>query len=95
VEGNNYQESPTITAGKREILYKFGIGFQICTHYRLTLHPVEVKSGATLSNLHFKNLHFWQALTQKEGGTLIYAGDENQDRAQEIKVRSWREVSGF
>lgn len=48
--------------------------------------PVEIKSGQTLSEDSFRGIHFWNKLTQTEGGILIYGGNTTQKRSNGITV---------
>jgi uncharacterized protein len=58
------------------------------------LIPVEIKSGATITNDFFSGLRFWQELS---GGTdpaiLVYGGDQEQQRSG-TRVIPWRHVVG-
>ena len=60
----------------------------------LTLFPIEIKSGQTISADYFTGLRKWQSWAGAEAGKsyLIYGGDENQTR-QEGEVVPWRQVS--
>jgi predicted AAA+ superfamily ATPase len=58
----------------------------------ISLLPVEIKSGATLSASQFKGIRFWQKLTGVPRSILIYGGDEDQERKNEIQVLNWRRV---
>ena len=61
----------------------------------IDLNPIEIKSTATLSGIAFKNIQFWQNLTHQKKSTLIYGGDDNQIRKDEVTVRSWRNISSL
>lgn len=56
-----------------------------------TLTPLEVKSSSTLSSEHFKSLQYWNHLTDKTGGYLVYAGDTSQKRSV-ASVLSWKDL---
>jgi predicted AAA+ superfamily ATPase len=58
----------------------------------LTLYPVEIKSGQTISTEYFKNLSFWKSLTGSEPATIIYNGDEPQKRSNGQEIISWKEI---
>lgn len=58
-----------------------------------TLVPVEIKAGETINEDYFKGLKFWEKLTSKQEGTIIYAGNEIQRRSNNINVLPWREVA--
>jgi len=53
------------------------------------LYPVEIKSGKTITPDYFKGIHFWNKLTGKEGGSIIYAGDQAQKRSGAIDILPW------
>lgn len=57
------------------------------------LIPVEIKSGMTLNNDFFKNLHYWYDLSGADpaSGYLVYGGNENQYRSLG-RVLSWRNL---
>ncbi|MHA8050403.1 ATP-binding protein [Aquirufa sp. ROCK-SH2] len=54
--------------------------------------PVEIKSGQTITNQFFKGLLYWNKITESTGGTLIYAGTENQMRSHEMRVVPYSEM---
>ena len=53
------------------------------------LYPIEIKSGKTITPDYFKGISFWNKLTGQQQGTVIYAGDEVQKRAGNIKILPW------
>jgi predicted AAA+ superfamily ATPase len=53
------------------------------------LYPVEIKSGKTITPDYFKGLIFWNKLTGKEGGSVIYTGNESQKRSGAIDILPW------
>ena len=59
----------------------------------LTLVPIEIKSGQTISADYFTGLQKWRSWAGTEAGKpyLIYGGDESQER-REAQVVSWRDV---
>jgi hypothetical protein len=57
------------------------------------LHPIEIKSGKTITNDFFKSLIFWQKLTGKNEGTVLYAGDQVQKRSDGLQVLPWRRLA--
>lgn len=56
------------------------------------LHPVEIKSGKTVSEDYFRNLRFWKKLTGQDGGSIIYDGDTRQDRTEGVSVVPLKEM---
>ncbi len=83
--------------GKRSNLYFWrdstGNEMDVVIDEGVYLNPIEIKSTATLTNVSFKNIQFWQNLTGRKASTLIYGGDDPQIRKNEVTVRSWREIS--
>lgn len=57
------------------------------------LYPIEIKSGKTITSEFFKGLQFWNKITGKQGGTIIYGGDQSQKRSNNINVFPWNETS--
>lgn len=53
------------------------------------LYPVEIKSGKTITPEFFKNFKFWEKITGTEGGTVIYGGEQTQNRSNGLKVVPW------
>jgi predicted AAA+ superfamily ATPase len=58
----------------------------------MELHPVEIKSGATIGDSMFDGLRYWKSLSGNPNGTLIYAGDMAQMRSEGIRVVPYREM---
>ena len=58
------------------------------------LHPIEIKSGKTLSTESTAGLKKWLKLAQEKGTspTLIYGGDESY-RSGNIQITSWQKSS--
>ena len=56
--------------------------------------PIEIKSSATMTNRFFRGLSLWKKYTkdQKTKSYLIYGGEENQSRSQNMEVCSWRNI---
>ncbi len=85
--------------GKRSNLYFWrdstGNEMDVVIDEGIHLNPIEIKSTTTISNVSFKNIRFWQALTGQQASSLIYGGDETQIRKDEVTVRSWRDISGI
>lgn len=85
--------------GKRSNLYFWrdstGNEMDVVIDEGIDLNPIEIKSTATLSGISFKNIQFWQNLTHQKKSTLIYGGDDNQIRKDEVTVRSWRNISSL
>lgn len=53
----------------------------------------EIKSGMTVNQNYFKNLHFWKKLTGEQTGKVVYAGDIKQIRNIGFEVLPWQEVT--
>ncbi|MCC6459762.1 MAG: ATP-binding protein [Saprospiraceae bacterium] len=60
------------------------------------LYPIEIKSSQTLKSDFFKNLEFFQKLsdTPPEQSYLVYAGTENQNRLRGF-ARGWEQLPVF
>jgi predicted AAA+ superfamily ATPase len=56
------------------------------------LHPVEIKSGQTITPEYFRNLAYWQSLYGAPGGTVVYSGASHQRRSNGIEILPWRKV---
>lgn len=80
-------------SGKEINLYywrdKTGREIDIIIDEGLTLLPVEIKSGKTVTNEYFKNLIYWMKLSNSENGVVIYGGEMDQNRSNGIKVCGW------
>lgn len=50
------------------------------------LHPIEIKSGKTITADYFKGLDFWNRLSGCQKGTIIYAGKLSQKRSNGYQV---------
>ena len=55
--------------------------------------PVEIKSGQTVINNFFKGVLYWNKLTQKKGGYVVYGGDQIQKRSNSITVISYKKMN--
>ena len=58
-----------------------------------SLHPIEIKSGKTVTSDYFKNFDFWNKITGTTGGTVIYGGDQLQKRSNGITVLPWNHIN--
>lgn len=67
----------------------------VITDQGLTLMPIEIKAGQTISADFFTGIRKWISWAGTEAGRacLIYGGDERQER-KEAEVVPWREVQG-
>jgi predicted AAA+ superfamily ATPase len=65
----------------------------VIEHDALTLVPIEIKSGQTISRDYFKGLQAWREITEspQTHGYVIYGGDATQDRSQGMVLR-WRDM---
>ena len=57
------------------------------------LFPVEIKSGQTISQDYFEELHYWSNLAGDEAGRnyCIYTGSESQNRTL-VSVLKWQDL---
>lgn len=58
------------------------------------LIPIEIKSGKSINNEFFKNLHYWKKLSKEKNGFLLYAGRMEQKRSDGTEIINWRKISG-
>jgi uncharacterized protein len=58
-----------------------------------SLSPIEIKSSQTINSDYFKNLIYWSKLSKINKGTVLYAGDETQNRSNGIQVLNWRKFN--
>lgn len=84
-----------LNQGKRSNLYFWrdstGNEIDVIIDEGMRLMPLEIKSGATVSESYFTNLQYWFKLTDTKGGKLIYGGDSEQ-RRDEVDVKPWRTI---
>jgi hypothetical protein len=59
----------------------------------LNITPIEIKSGQTVTSNYFKGIKYWNKLTKKEGGYVVYGGTMEQKRSNEIKVISYKNIN--
>ncbi|VAW29005.1 hypothetical protein MNBD_BACTEROID06-1498, partial [hydrothermal vent metagenome] len=52
--------------------------------------PIEIKSGMTISSDYFKNLRYWNKLSNAKYSIVLYGGNQNQHRSDGINVLNWR-----
>ncbi len=57
------------------------------------LLPIEIKSGKTITNDYFKGIVYWNKISQTRGGMVVYSGDTNQQRSNNIQVLSFRDLN--
>lgn len=55
-----------------------------------SLYPVEIKYGQTITQEFFKGLFFWQKISDSLPGTVVYGGEEYQQRSNGLNVLPWR-----
>lgn len=56
------------------------------------LIPVEIKSGATITENILKGIQFWQKLTQIKKGIIVYGGSQSQRRTSGIDIVGWETI---
>lgn len=56
------------------------------------LYPVEIKSGHTPSDFHFKTLAYWNSLSKGKGGTIVFAGSMEQKRSSGFSYVNWKNM---
>lgn len=82
--------------GRRSNLYFWreasGYEIDVVVDEGLQMFPIEVKSGQTIQSDWMKNILFWQKLTGQTGGLVLYGGDAHQERSEDIRISSWKNV---
>jgi len=58
----------------------------------LTITPIEIKSGQTVTKDYFKGVKYWNKLTKEEGGFVVYGGIMMQKRSNGITVIPFNEA---
>jgi uncharacterized protein len=58
-----------------------------------SLLPLEIKSGKTINAEFFRNIDYWCNLSGVNKSVLLYAGDQNQKRANQREVINWRSIA--
>ncbi len=58
-----------------------------------SLYPIEIKSAQTINTDFFKNILYYNTLSQTRKGALIYSGEAKHKRSSGIEVVNWREFS--
>jgi predicted AAA+ superfamily ATPase len=56
------------------------------------LYPIEIKAGKTITADYFKNHQYWQKISGNAEGTIIYAGDEYQQRSSGLQIIPWNKL---
>ena len=83
-------------AGKEINLYywrdKTGREIDLIIDQGLSLLPIEIKSGKTVTTEYFKNLLYWMKLSNSEKGMVLYGGDQEQKRSNGISVFGWKKM---
>ena len=57
-----------------------------------TLYPVEIKSGETITPDYFKAINYWNKISGNTTGTIIYGGNQQQKRSNNIQVLQWNQA---
>ena len=82
--------------GKRSNIYfwrdSLGHEIDILTDNEKLL-PIEIKSGQTINSNYFKGLNYWNKITNTKGGIIVYGGNDNQKRSNNIEVISYKNLS--
>jgi len=60
-----------------------------------TITPIEIKSGQTVTSDYFKGIKYWNKLTKKEGGYVVYGGTMAQKWSNDIKVVPYYEINNI
>jgi predicted AAA+ superfamily ATPase len=83
-------------AGKRINLFywreKTGYEIDVVIDNALSLLPVEIKSGKTVTSEYFRNMLYWLKISGEKSGYILYGGDQEQQRSNGIKVAGWQKL---
>lgn len=58
-----------------------------------TLTPVEIKAGQTFNESFLKSMTWWNTISGNVGGALIYGGEQNYKRSDNIQVTGWENIA--
>jgi uncharacterized protein len=72
-----------------------GHEIDILMDFGTRLHPLEIKSGQTINSSFFKGLNYWEKLTGQSAGTIIYSGEQTQQRSNDRRVISIRDLANL
>lgn len=85
--------------GKQPNLYFWrdrpGLEVDVLIDKGTSIHPIEIKSGQTITSSYFKNLRKWMDLSGETSGSVIYAGSQPQHRSDGISVDSWVNIDQY
>lgn len=80
-------------AGRQIDLYywrdKTGHEVDIIIDNGITMMPVEIKLGKTINGEFFKNLTYWNKLSELKRGIIAYTGEQEEKRSTGIDVLNW------
>lgn len=54
--------------------------------------PIEIKSSKTVHSDFFKNLKYWNKLSNNDNSLVIYSGDQEQNRSDGTKIINWKNI---
>jgi predicted AAA+ superfamily ATPase len=86
-------------AGKQNNMYfwRDNVGHEIdCLYdFGISVFPVEIKSGSTVSSDYFKNIHFYQKINPScKNAAVIYGGDKSY-RQRNFYIISYKDIQVF
>lgn len=76
-------------ADKPQLYYwrdKTGRKIDLIVEKRGETIPVEIKSGKTIQENFLKNIKYWQKLSGSDKAMLVYAGEQEQKRSNDIEI---------
>jgi len=56
------------------------------------LFPIEIKSGKTITPDYFKGLNFWEKVSGKSEGAIVYTGKLFQKRSNGVTIYPWNKI---
>lgn len=72
---------------------KTGHEIDVVVDYEGKITPIEIKSGKTINTDFFKQLKYWNNLSQNDNSLLIYSGNQEQQRSDGTIVINWRNIN--
>jgi predicted AAA+ superfamily ATPase len=69
-----------------------GHEIDILTEEKNKLHPIEIKSGKTVTKEFYKGLKYWFKISGESRGTIIYGRDTNQKHSNGVDILSWKHI---
>ena len=69
-----------------------GIEIDLLIDDGTNITPIEIKAGQTFDKVYFKNIDYWNNLSNITDGKLIYGGDKSYSLPDGKRVVSWKDI---